>query len=104
MPDEQTPPESNFSQVHNNFLARVAQSSKEGFSLFRELEALANDAVDLGYLGGAISPDSANGRLNGLDPADVDLAVGAIAQLGALLDANDGAFRKAFKRLAQYAA
>lgn len=97
-------PEESFNQNHNNFLARVAQSSKEGFELFRSLEALANDAVDLSYLGGAISSGSANGRLAGLDPADVDLAVQAIAQLGGLLDANDGQFRKAFKRLAQYAA
>ena len=94
----------NFNQVHNAFLARVAQSSKEGFELFRSLEALANDAVDLGLLGGTISPDSANGRLAGLDVADVDVAVAGIAQLGALLNANDGALRKAFKRLAQYAA
>lgn len=94
---------SNFDQNHNNFLARVAQSSKEGFELFRSLESLANDAVDLGYLGGAISADSANGRLHGMEVSDVDVAVAGIAQIGALLNANDGALRKAFKRLAQYA-
>jgi hypothetical protein len=92
--------------VRTDFLSRAAVVARDGLDVLRRLEALANDYADLGY-----APDEENaivdadvvGTLNGMSPADITTAVQGIAAIGGVLSANNGALRKAFKRLSSYA-
>lgn len=88
---------------HYRFIQRTVNLSSKGFDIFRQMEALANDAVDLGFLStDALTQEDVSDVLVGLDVSDVSVAIQGISELGALLDANNGSLRKAFKRLAQF--
>lgn len=111
MADEETPPESvpvpepskPANRLHVAMMVRAAQEAHSGFNVLRSMEAFANDMVDLGYLpkmASEIGPESAVGPAAGIDPNDLAIYVAGIAAIGEVTNANEGAFRKAAKRLA----
>lgn len=93
--------------LHTDFLSRSAREAEKGFEFLRGLEALAADYSDLGYAPNGTDPitaDDAAGDMEGIDPADLALFAQKIAEIGTILNENDGAARKAIKRLAAYSA
>jgi hypothetical protein len=86
-----------------DYVNRLVSASRRGFALLRELEELAGDYADLGYDKALASEDLDGTNLSGIGPEQVRAAVVGIVAIGEVVNANDGANRKAFKVLAQYA-
>ena len=85
-----------------DFSSRVAATAKQGFDFLRGLQAEVSDYSDL-FQAELSNADYAGTALDGMDIADIGAAVQAAIAIDALLSANNGAARLAFKRLAQFA-
>jgi len=93
-------------KVQLNWLSNAAKSSNEGFDFIRTLGGLAQDFADLAAIQSVAAADFTDreaGTFQGFDPASVPLVVEGVSKIVALLDADNGKFRKAFKALAQHA-
>lgn len=85
-----------------DFSKQIAVSAESGFNFLRTLGGLAYDYSDL-FAAELTNADYAGTALEGMDKADIGAAIQGFLTITATLDANDGAYRKAFKRLAQFA-
>jgi hypothetical protein len=84
------------------WLSSAAAASRDGFAKIRELGALASDFADSAEIQALTSADFAGdgaGTFKDFDARGVATALEGLAAVSAVLDANDGAYRKAFKAL-----
>lgn len=84
-----------------NHVSRISRACKLGLDVFRELSSIGADHMDV-FAGEMTADDFPGTTLAGVDLDDIGAVLTVFAQLSAALDANDGAGRKAVKRLAQF--
>ena len=84
-----------------NHVSRISRACKQGLDVFRELSSIGADHMDV-FVGEMNAEDFPGTTLAGAEIADIGAVLTVFAQLSAVLDANDGAGRKAIKRLAQF--
>jgi len=93
-------------KVQLNWLSNAAKSGKEGVDFISALGGLAQDFADLETIQAVVAADFTDreaGTFQGFDPALVPIVVEGVSKIVALLAADNGKYRKAFKALAQHA-
>ncbi len=90
------------------FYGRAAKTAATSYATFAALASLAADYADVYAAEVTVddftpTPPATATALTGYDLADLAALIAGVAQINAALDANDGALRKAVKRLSQFA-